>query len=166
MPIYILKKSNSTHWKRGVYFNQSSNTCPFYCATERISALTLYSVFSSLLLPLTANFLDTRWEPPSLQTPVACLSAYPVPLSHLEFPMKKQQQTKALLSIQQCYSKIVTTQKRSSGNALCLASYRSTSTCPTPWLPCVRAPWCTGTSCEGTLATTEEVLVPSCCAFT
>lgn len=103
--------------------------CPFYCATERISALTLYSVFSSLLLPQTANFLDTRWEPPSLQTPVACLSAYLVLLSHLEFPMKKQQQTKALLSIQQCYSEMVTTQKGSSGNALCLASYRSTSTC-------------------------------------
>lgn len=74
----------------------------FCFATElNIFALTLHKVFSSLLLLKPANFLDIRWQPLSLQTPALCWSAYPVLLSHLEFPTKK---TKTDNSITDCTS--------------------------------------------------------------
>lgn len=77
---------------------------PFYFATEHnISALTPHKVFSSLLLLKPANFLDIRWQPLSLQTPVVCWLAYPALLSHLEFPIKKPKQT-TYKSITDCTS--------------------------------------------------------------
>lgn len=61
------------------------------------SLLILLEVFSLLLLK-PANFLDIGWQPLSLQTPVVCWLAYPVLLSHLEFPIKKSRQKHYWLS--------------------------------------------------------------------